>query len=608
MPLDCRAQDAPEPTQTQNQNDAPSATTTTLHGIVVNAATGDPLPRALVRMFDQEGTGGLTDGQGRFEIVGVATGPQQIGVRKPGFLDEMADAAARGLSNDPEFAHTVWVSADMPDVVLRMAPTNSIRGQVQLSTGEAAQGIEITLLKQTVETGRTIWQMAANAKTNADGVYRFGRLSDGSYALYSAPAMEGDTLAILVEPGSTRASERSGYASLFFPEAHDLAGAVKMQLQGGTQAEANLSLTLEPFHAVTASVIFPGGSAGKNESSGEPDVRRFLAAFGGEGHTPYMAQATVTDGQGHQLPYVATYDQATHTLQAFLPDGIYMFAVAASRPVVMRAGSENQFQGVPQEDERIVGALEFSVAGHPLSNLRVPLSKAPRSQVQVNLTRTAANAGGTGSSGDVRTISTSEPSSLGPDSVFLTVSQTGGWIGDGMMNSYASGTLAGPLNTTFAQPGTYWVHASFSDGRICESSVSAGGANLAREPLVLGFAGPAAPVTLNLRDDCARLTVTLPANAAQMAGGEEPFYTVYVIPDFDTTEDVVPQTLRPSTGGRFTLEGLTPGSYHVYAFDKPVALAYRERPALEALPNPGQSVELSPGSSINLMLEIANPR
>jgi hypothetical protein len=608
MPLDCHAQDAPETPQIQNQNAAPSAPTATLHGMVVNAATGDPLPRALVRILDQEGTGALTDGQGRFEIAGLATGPQPIGVRKPGFLDEMADTAARGQSNDPEFAHTVWVSADMPDVVVRMTPANSIRGQVQLSTGEAAQGIEITLLKQTIETGRTIWQMSGNARTNADGMYRFGGLADGSYALYSAPAMDSDTFPGLVETGNARAAERNGYASLFFPEAHDLSGAAKMQLQGGTQAEANLSLTLEPFHAVTASVLFPGGSAGRIELSGEPDIGRVLAAFSSEGQPAYMAQATVTDSQGHQLPYVANYDQAKHSVQASLPDGNYMLAVTASRPMVMRARSEARFPAVPQEDDRIVGALEFAVAGHPVSNLRVPLSKAPRSQVQVNLTRTATNTGGTGSGGDARMTSVSGQNAEGADSVFLTVSQTGGWIGDGMINTYAAGALTGPLNTTFAQPGTYWVHATFSGGRLCENSVTAGGANLAREPLVLGFAGPAAPVTLNLRDDCARLTLTLPANAAQVAGGEEPFYTVYVVPDFDTTEDVVPQTLRPSSGGRVTVEGLTPGSYHVFAFDKPVALAYRERAALEALSNPGQSVALSPGSSVNLMLEIANLR
>jgi hypothetical protein len=607
MPLDGRAQDASQTPQVQNQNPAPSAPTATLHGIVVNAATGDPLPRALVRILDQEGTGALTDGQGRFEITGLATGPQPIGVRKPGFLDEMADAAARGQSNDPEFAHTVWVSADMPDVVVRMTPANSIRGQVQLSTGEAAQGIEITLLKQTIETGRTIWQMAGNARTNADGRFRFGGLADGSYALYSAPAMDSDTLPGLVEPGNARAAERNGYPSLFFPDAHDLAGAAKMQLQGGTQTEANLSLTLQPFHAVTASVLFPGG-AERNESNGEPDIGRVLAAFSGEGQPPYMAQATVTDGQGHQLPYVANYDQATHSVQAFLPDGNYMFTVTASRPMGLRAGSGNSFQGVPPEDDRMMGGLEFAVAGHPVTNLRVPLAKAPRSQVQVNLARTATNTGATGSGADARMIAASGPNAEGADSVFLTVSQTGGWIGDGMINSYAAGTLTGPLNAVFAQPGTYWVHATLSGGRLCESSVTAGGANLAREPLVLGVAGPAAPVTLNLRDDCARLTLTLPANAAQMAGGEEPFYTVYVVPDFDTTEDVVPQTLRPSSGGKITLEGLTPGSYHVYAFDKPVALAYRERAALEGLSNPGQAVELSPDSSINLMLEIANPR
>jgi hypothetical protein len=141
---------------------------------------------------------------------------------------------------------------------------------------------------------------------------------------------------------------------------------------------------------------------------------------------------------------------------------------------------------------------------------------------------------------------------------------------------------------------------------VCEAGLTAGGTNLAREPLTLSISGSAPPITLNLRNDCATLSLSLPGDAGGSGAGEEPFYTVYVVPDFDSTEDVVTQTLRPSTGGKATLQGLTPGSYHVYVFDTPVALAYRERSALDALPA-AQSIELAPNQAGSLVLEVPKP-
>jgi hypothetical protein len=86
------------------------------------------------------------------------------------------------------------------------------------------------------------------------------------------------------------------------------------------------------------------------------------------------------------------------------------------------------------------------------------------------------------------------------------------------------------------------------------------------------------------------------------AAGEEPFYIVYVVPDFDSTQDVVQQTLRPSSGGRIKLTGLTPGNYHVYTFDRPIALAYRDPAVLASLP--GQAVTLAPGADAELTVEV----
>ena len=116
-----------------------------------------------------------------------------------------------------------------------------------------------------------------------------------------------------------------------------------------------------------------------------------------------------------------------------------------------------------------------------------------------------------------------------------------------------------------------------------------------------------APMELILREDCAKLTLNLPQALDALAPGEEPFYTVYVVPEFDSTGDVQPSTLRPSTGGSVTLENLTPGSYRVYTFEGPARLEYRNPAALAVLPNPGQEVTLSPGSTSNLVLEVPGP-
>src|SRR5215467_6336523 len=54
---------APSVAQTGQQNDRPR----TIHGVVVNAVTGAPIPRALVRSMDDR-LAALTDGSGAFEF------------------------------------------------------------------------------------------------------------------------------------------------------------------------------------------------------------------------------------------------------------------------------------------------------------------------------------------------------------------------------------------------------------------------------------------------------------------------------------------------------------------------------------------------------------
>jgi hypothetical protein len=556
-------QDQPAEVATPNVSPGPL---TTVHGVVRYGASGEPLPRALVRISGDAAAGALTDGDGRFEIANVPVGPQQFEVIKPGFMDRAASAES-SLEHQHSFGHNVIVVAGMQDIVFSMTRVNAIRGVIQLSTGEPARAIQVTLLKRTVQDGRVAWQAAGAIRTNSEGVYRFGGLADGEYALYTEPTMESEAATNLVESGRGRSVERGGYASVFYPDATDLAGSAKIRLTGGDTAQADLRLALEPFHLVAATIAVPA-SAGSNVS------------------------LMVLDTGGHPLPYNAQYDANTRTMQALLPDGTYSLVAIASKD--RPPGSPGNASALTALGGRVfTGQADVSVSGRAVSNLRIPLAAARMSPVQVSVMRTGVTPASYSNGG---------ANASGRDSeVVVTLSQTGAWTSDGIVTSFAQGDSAGTLEPTFVPPGSYWAHTSVAQKGLCEASFTAGGTNLAREPLVIGFSGTTAPLNLTLRDDCASLTIALPASMSVPAAGEEPFYTVYVVPDFESTMDVMPQTLRASSGSRVTLAGLTPGNYHVYVFNNPVALEYRNPVVLAGLR--GQAVTLGPGEERELVVE-----
>jgi len=328
---------------------------------------------------------------------------------------------------------------------------------------------------------------------------------------------------------------------------------------GGEQAQANFKLPLEPYYPVQVEIVLPAEIKGKG--NGFTTVHELLGA----------------DGQ----PVTYPSDQSAERLRAMLPDGTYMVRVNALREMEVSPGPART------NGTRYAGQLEFTVAGHPLRNLRVALGPVAANPLQVMISRTSQQAPSTqeGQRGYV----------------FVEASQAGA-LTDGMNAMLAQGQGPGELETMTPSPGAYWVRTAVGEQGLCESSFTAGAGNLGREPLVVGQGGSTLPLTLSLRDDCASLQVSLPGSVAGMAAGEEPEYTVYVIPDFDITNEPRSITLRASSGGTYSLNSLTPGSYHVYTFAGPVELEYHKRDVLAGLA--GQSITLAPGASAQLVLEV----
>ena len=79
----------------------------------------------------------------------------------------------------------------------------------------------------------------------------------------------------------------------------------------------------------------------------------------------------------------------------------------------------------------LAGEVSFAVTARPVTNLHLPMATVGSSPIQVSVSRTGnTQAPGAGA--------TDPP-------IFVTLTQTGGWLSDGMVTSYAEGPASGRL-------------------------------------------------------------------------------------------------------------------------------------------------------------------
>ena len=323
-------------------------------------------------------------------------------------------------------------------------PAGAIRGQVELSTGDSAQGITLSLAHRAVAHGRSVWQALAVTKVRGDGSFRFGGLADGDYALYSLPSMENDSDDT---PSSSGAGQRFGFPGAYFPDARDPSAVTAIHVANGQEAQANLTLALEPFQPVNAAVSFPSGAVA--------------------GISVDLNAISSQTAPAASCPTRRNTDPDSHSIHADLPDGNY--TLFASN------GVDNSGPVGRNRATILAGSVDFAVAGHPVTNLRLALSAGKPTPIEV-----------------VVMHSTALPMGSGPLALVM-VSPAQGWVDDNMVMEYAHGNAPGPLDAVYTRQGSYWVSTHVQQHDFCESSLTAGGADLAREPVSWTSPVPSSP-------------------------------------------------------------------------------------------------------------------
>jgi hypothetical protein len=545
------------------QQEQPAVPAVTVHGVVINGASGAPVSRALVTVYNNFRLAVLTDGEGRFELHGVTEGDHTFTVTKPGF-------GANSPFFDDMAPTSLHVSEDMPEVSFSLFPKNAIFGHVTLSSGLPAEGVNVNLLRQVIQDGRAMWASESAHQSSPDGSFRFGGLHDGAYMVQSQPEFENEHAADVTCAADAPAGV-TGYAPTFSSGSTEMNSATQIQVAAGQSTEVNLALTQTRFHRVRIAVARP--------NAGQWELNQ-----------------TLYDGMGQPAEYPMRVEK--DEICAYLPDGEYTLIAQASRqsgPVsaVLRGGRLGGNNG------DLAGMLEFAVDNKP-ANLRLALSQAGTTPVHVRFVPGPPNPAQNPGAGQGQE---NGDGGNGGDLMYFTATRMN-TVGLWVESAHSASEMEYEIDTV--PPGSYWISAGSQRQGECIGAVTAGGTELGRTPWVARNTGTGMPVDVEMRTDCAKLTVELPPGIAGENADVRSVVFVYVVPEFDTVERPNQVALVPIRHPSATLDDITPGQYRVYAVRGQQNLELRNPAALSRL-GAGQEVTLEPNGTASLVLEAVQP-
>lgn len=225
-------------------------------GVVLDDATGAPVPRAVVTLqtktAEPSDAVAWTDERGAFAFARVPAGPYFLFANRDGYETARFGAVRRG--QPPEVLSLA--SGEDRQVVLRMRPVGSISGTVTDSDGDPLSNVSVRLLAARFERRKLRYGTVASAQTDQRGRYRIGGLAPGRYFLVASP----EALAPAATPEVVRGQppDESKYAPQFYPNADRIAAATPIALASGRNLEGfDFRLSSQPASKIAGKVILP---------------------------------------------------------------------------------------------------------------------------------------------------------------------------------------------------------------------------------------------------------------------------------------------------------------------------------------------------------------
>jgi hypothetical protein len=238
-------------------------------GMVTKDPGSEPVKKALIELIaESQGEGGnytaLTGVDGSFRIENIVPGRYRLFVERSGYQE--IDRHHRRTEGR---VLTLAAGQELKDLVIHLQAAAVVEGRVTDEDGDPLPEAQVAVLRQTFVSGRSHWEQAGAERTNDLGEYRIASLAAGSYFVSVTPPPDFRSLIEASSSAPATASHAAApdkpapaaYQTTYYPGTKDRGQAEPIQLHGGDDFPVNFSLTPSPSLTIHGSVVnLPPGS------------------------------------------------------------------------------------------------------------------------------------------------------------------------------------------------------------------------------------------------------------------------------------------------------------------------------------------------------------
>ena len=555
-----------------------------VEGVVVRAGTGEPLANAQVTLIravasataargaSDDGTSNTaqtsTDRNGRFAFKSIAPGSYRIIAARNGYARQEYGQRVFG---GPGRVVTIAAGHSVETITIGLTPAGTVSGTVRDLSGDAITGLQVQLLRQVYNaSGQRTFVTAGTDRTDDRGEYRVFWVTPGRYHLVvSASAAARAVATPGVEATGNEVAENR-FPPTYFPGTIDLAQASPIDVRPGEELNAiDVSVSRQALFRISGKVIDP--------RTGQP---------------PRSASVTIVP-RGSAAPPVALFGSASPYNPS---DGSFELRDVAPgaywvRATVTAASADS--------------ILTANAAGRSLADIFTESVNADRRVVQV-----AADVSGSDVDGLIITVAASAPirgrlrvegqplaalGNLDRLQVTLRPATTGT-----SSNRHRPVSADGVFRLDNVSPGEYFATVQPLPEGYYVKEARLDQLDALQQPLVIS--GPVSgTLDVVLSRAAGRIEGTVTDSRGQGVAGVQA--VLVPTPRLRWRFDLF-RTATTDGTGRFSLSGIPPGDYSLFAWEALQSFAYFDDDVLRQSETAATSVRIVESSTATVQVTI----